>query len=148
MATAWPSVVGWLLTNLPNLSGWSSVVVIDGPPVEAILPDDYVTVGFASDGTTGSLTLDPDPDGFSIVEVGDVRCELACVTEQVDLATMRARVFGLFDSLAAAVKANRRLGNVLSPQGFATLTVDPQVIVNSTGTSAALVFSLNYTSIT
>ncbi len=148
MATAWPSVVGWLLTTLPTLSGWSSVVVIDGPPVEAILPDDYVTVGFISDGTTGALTLDPDPDGFSIVEVGDVRCELACVTGQADLASMRARVFGLFDSLAAAVKADRRLGNVLSPQGFATLTVDPQVIVNATGTSAALVFSLNYTSIT
>lgn len=150
MATAWPGVVSWLLTTLPTLPGWSSVDIIDGAPLESTPAADYVTVGFV-DGSAGdnTFTLTADPDGFSVEESGSVRCRLVSVTEQSEaLAAVRARVFTIFDALADAVKADRRLGNTLSPQGTATITADAQSITNNTGSAVALMFSLTYTTVT
>lgn len=148
MSTTWPGVVGWLVTALPNLPGWSAVTVFDGPPVTAGPPSDYVTVGFVDNEQAGSYTQTADADGFSVDETGTVRCRLVCTTSQVDMPGTRVRLFALVDAVAASVRTDRRLGGVLSAQGTVDLVVNVESIVNPTGTATSCVFDLNYYTVT
>jgi hypothetical protein len=63
--TAWPLVLGRLLTLLPTLSGWTGVAVYDGPPVTADVPIDYVTVGWVpGEDFGGSFEQVDEPGGM------------------------------------------------------------------------------------
>lgn len=148
MATAWPNVVGWLITTLPTLPGWSTVEIYDGNPAEGDFPDDYVTVGYSGNDQAGSYTLTPDDDGFSVQEAGTVRSQLVCATDGVDAAGARVRLFVLVDALNAKVRADRTLGGVLSAQGTVDLAVDVESIQNPTGTAAFVSFTLSYYTVT
>lgn len=55
-----------------------------------------------------------------ITEVFDIPCHLECVSGDEDLVAIRAAAFTLFDSLAAAIAANRTLGGLLQ-EGAAVL---------------------------
>ena len=108
MATQWPLVVARLNALLPTLAGWDVVTVFDGPPVTADVPTDYVTVGYVADDQAGTYSQTQDPNGFQYVEVGTVRSQLSCITGDLDLASVRARVFALMDAVDAAVRADAR----------------------------------------
>jgi hypothetical protein len=83
--TAWPLVLGRLLTLLPTLSGWTGVAVYDGPPVTGDAPTDYATVGFVvGEDFGGSFEIVDEPGGM-LTENGTVRTEIVCVTGDVDL---------------------------------------------------------------
>ena len=147
MAAQWPLVVARLLALLPTLSGWSNVVVIDGPLVSADVPADFVTVGYVADDQAGSYNQVQDPNGFQYVETGTVRSQLNCATGDTDLPGMRTRVFALMDALEAAVRLDRTLG-VLSPAGTSELDVDVLSLSNSSGTAQQLTFTLHYQTVT
>ena len=147
MGAQWPLVVARLLTLLPTLSGWSDVVILDGPLVSADVPTDFVTVGYVADDQAGSYTQTQDPNGFQYIETGFVRSQLNCSTGDTDMPGMRARVFALMDAVEAAVRLDRRLG-VLSPAGTSELDVDVLSLQNSAGTAQQLTFTLHYQTVT
>jgi len=147
MATQWPLVVARLNALLPTLAGWDVVTVFDGPPVTADVPTDYVTVGYVADDQAGTYSQTQDPNGFQYVEVGTVRSQLSCITGDIDLASVRTRVFALMDSVDAAVRADRRLG-VLSPSGTSELEVEVLSMQSTGGTAQSLVFTLHYQTVT
>ncbi len=148
MAAQWPRVLDRLVVILNTLPSWVDVQVIDGLPISADVLTDCVTVGYVSDDNSGNYTLNQDPSGFQWVEVGVIRSELSCVNGDSNLATMRARMFGLLDALEESVRADRTLGGVLSPQGTAELVVDVRSVQDISGAEQSVVFCRNYTTIT
>jgi len=147
MATQWPIIKARLIALLPTLPGWSGVTVINGPLVSADVPDDYVTVGYVADDQAGTFNTQQDPNGFQRIEVGTIRSQLNSTTGDTDLDAVEARMFALFDSLDAAVRADRRLG-VLSPAGTSECEGEVLSLKNANGTAACLVFTLLYQTVT
>ena len=147
MASQWPLIVGRLVALLPTLTGWSNVVVIDGPLISADVPDDYITVGYVADDQAGTGNSVQADDGFRRVETGTVRSQLNCVTGDTDMAGMRNRVFALYNAIDAAVRADRRLG-VLSPEGTSELEFEVLSLQNAAGTAQSIVITLLYQTVT
>lgn len=148
MATQWPLVAQHLVDLLPSLPGWDQVSVFDGPPITGDDPSNYCTVGYVEDDQAGTYTQVQDPDGFSRQEAGDVRSQLVCRTGDDDLTGMRTLLFGLLDALDDHIRSDRRLDNVLSPQGTSELVVDVLSVQTETGTAQTAVIALHYTTIT
>jgi len=142
---AWPGVVGYLLTTLPTLPGWSAVDVYDGEPVTGSDPTDWVSVGYITDDHGGTFTRNNNPDGSGVDEVGDVRCDLTCQSGDSGLADVRARAFTLASALDRHLNADRTLGGVLSQNGTTTLTVGVLSIEAPTGVAQSLSLTVSYT---
>jgi hypothetical protein len=145
MAAAWPLVVSRLVAYLPTLPGWSGVTVVDGQPLSADYPGDFVTVGYSTGEDFGGAYEQTYTGGGLLDEAGTVRSELVCQTGDVDLPGMRARAFALVDAWQAWVSstANLGLGITLS----AALSVDVQPIQNTAGTAQRLTVTLSYSAI-
>lgn len=137
---AWPGVVGYLLDLLPTL--WPDVDVYDGAPNVAALPPDYASVAFVADDAAGTFTQAREHD-YLVVEEGLVRFDITCQTGDAVLTDVRSRVFGLFDSLDAHVRADQTLGGlVFGPVLLAA--ADVLTISNKNGVAMSLACSLTY----
>lgn len=147
MTAAWPLVVERLVDWLPSLPGWSGVPVYDGPPVTADVPLTYVTVGFVvGEDFGGSYEQTRNGENSyqgALEELGTVRCEVVATTGDVDLASMRSRVFALVDSWDAAIAADETLG-VLPPSSTSSLAVDVAPIQSTGGTTQRLTVTVSY----
>lgn len=143
MTAAWPLVVGRLLDALPELPGWSSVVVFDGPPVTRSSPADYCTIGYVvSDEVGGSYERERGPGDLPL-ELGTVRCELVCTTGATDVSAMRVRAFAYTDAFQSWVDSDPTLG-VLLPGSSSDLAVDVEPVQNTAGAAVRVVLSVNY----
>lgn len=147
MAAQWPLVKAQLTTVLPTLPGWSGVTVFNGAPTRRTLPNDFATVGYVDNDQAGSYTLVQDPDGSQMQETGFVRCQIACSGGGVE-SDPESRVFALADAFETYIRADRRLGGVLSQQGTTTLAVDVATAQSDQGTAVALVVALHYFTVT
>lgn len=147
MAAAWPLVVDRLVAWLPTLPGWTGVPVYDGPPVTGDAPLTYVTVGFVvGEDFGGSYEQTRNGEGGwqgALEEAGTVRCEVVAATGDVDLPSMRARVFALVDAWDAGIAADETLG-VLGSSSIASLAVDVQPLQTDRGTTQRLTVTVSY----
>lgn len=142
--TYWPTLKNRLVALLPTLDGWAGTVVYNGPPVTAAVPTSYATVGFVVGedfaGSAEQVTGIGDIDS----EAGTIRSEIVCTTGAVDLPSMEAAAFALFDSWNAAVRADRTLG-VLPKGSTCSLAVDVDPRQSGDGASQRLTVTLTYT---
>lgn len=153
MAAQWPLLVTKLVALLPTLSGWSTVDVIDGRPVQSVTADQYCTVGFVaspnnSDETAGSYTQVRDPDGFQYAETGTVRCQIVSTTGDTDIPGQRTALFVLCDAFEASVRVDRTLGGVLSVTSTLDLQVEVLAAANGNGSALSAVLTLTYYTVT
>jgi hypothetical protein len=74
-------------------------------------------------------------------------CQITCTDDELDQAGLRALIFGLFDDLEAAIRADRRLG-VLSQEGTADLSVDVTSMQTIPGAATTVAFSIDYFTVT
>jgi hypothetical protein len=147
-ATRWPLVVGYLLTTLPTLPGWSDVSIFDTDPVTGEVPMTYAVVARTSEDTTsGNYVRLIEPSGL-INESGTVRLHVVTRTGSVDPGQVRADGFALVDALEDAIAADQTLGGALGVPGVATLTVDVQSVANASGVAQSLIVSVNYAALT
>lgn len=149
MATQWPLVRGRLLNLLPTLTGWDQVEVVGGTAVDTAKAL-ICTVGHATDGTTstaGNYTTAQAPDGFQYVEQGALTSQLSSFDSTVSIEDNLTTLFALLDQVDAAIRADRRLG-VLSPAGYADMTVDVSSAQSVPGAFVSLTFSINYYTVT
>jgi hypothetical protein len=149
MAAQWPLVVDRLLYLLPTLPGWNVVSVFDGALYDNANAV-YCTVGHAFDGvsaTAGSYTSTQTADGFQRLEAGTVVGELVSTDSDPEQPTDRGVVFDLMDAFETYVRNDRTLG-VLSHEGTSDLTVEVNTSQNVPGSSYALRWALNYTTVT
>lgn len=141
--SAWPLIVDRLLVLLPTLPGWSQVAVYDGPPVTADAPTSFVTVGFVLDEDNAG-SFEPLPTlGDLDEESGSVVSEIVCTTGDVDLPSVRARAFALFDAWKDAIERDPTLG-VLSQSSTTSLTVDVRPAQTTSGAVQRLAVTLGY----
>lgn len=151
MAAQWPLVAARLLALLPTLpGGWDQVSVHDGAARDSVKRV-FCTVGHSTDGlnsTAGTFSTTQSPDGFLIQETGSVACQLTYTDDAPSLATARAAVFPLLDTLLAYVQADRRLGGVLSPEGTSDLTFDVNSAQPIPGAALTVTFALHYFTVT
>lgn len=141
--SAWPTVIARLVDHLPSLPGWAGVQVFDGPPVSADVPTDFVTVGFVSGEDFGGSFEQSTPEAWPWEEAGTIRSEVVCSTGDVDIVTVRARAFDLFDAWQDWVVGDHTLG-VMSPSSTASLAVDVQPVQNTAGAAQRLTVTLSY----
>lgn len=143
MNTVWGHVVDRLVELLPSLPGWSQVTVYDGAVSDSSFPSSFVTVGFVTDEDV-SGSFEPVPVlGDLVEEAGSVRSELVCQTGDDGLSTVRARAFGLVDSLQAKLQADSTMG--VAGVSSVALSVDVLPVQNANGTAVRLALDLAYT---
>jgi len=151
VSTVWPVLRNGLVTLLPTLAGWSTVLVTDGPPLTGDTGQQtdgsvaYCAVGYVEDERgAGSWASSPEGSGHFDEETGEVRSELYTGNGDGDLSAAILAGFALVDSLKAAAAADRTLG--LLPQG-STCSVSGEVVTGrSEGAGQLLVLSVSYTS--
>ena len=148
MATAWPAVKAWLVAKIPTLPGLSDVVVYAGPPVTANNPPRYVTVGFVTDDHGGQYQKVQYDDGTVWQEIGEVRCQIVAQSGGTDPSIPEASAIAIADALEAAIRADRRLGGTLSPEGTSEWATEVHSVTDQNGVATALVHSLRYTTVT
>jgi hypothetical protein len=148
MAAQWPLVRAWLVATIPTLPGLSDVVVYAGPPVTGDNPHRYVTVGFVTDDHGGQYQKLQTDDGTVWQEVGEVRCQIVAQDGGTDVAVTQADAFAIADALEVVVRADRRLGGTLSPEGTSEWATEVHSVTDPNGVATALVHSLRYTTVT
>lgn len=149
MALQWPLVVARLLTVLPNLSGWDVVTVFEGAAYDNS-KSVFCTVAHSDDGmttTAGQFVTAQSADGFQYAETGHVACQLTYTDDKAPPDVLRDKVFGLFNAVDAAIRADRRLG-VLSPEGSAALDVSVTSMQVIQGAGLTVPFSITYFTVT
>lgn len=125
--TRWPAIVSGLVALWQGAVAGDTDAVYDGPPVTADTPLRWVTVGWAEDdagAASGSSRRVPMYDGTIWGEEGTVLCEIVAQAEESDISAPRASAFDFYDTLAAAVEADRTLGGLLSPDSTIELQAD------------------------
>jgi hypothetical protein len=149
MATQWPLVKARLLELLPTLNGWANVEVYNGPPVGDGVADAYCTVGYVpGDEHSGTGTTTLHGDGFQSSETGQILGQIVVASGDDGLETVEAAAFNLYDALDASVRADRRLGGVLSQEGTTDLQFDVLPIAQGDGAVTTVVFTLSYFTVT
>jgi hypothetical protein len=149
VSAQWPLLYAQMLTVLPDLDGWDQVTVIDGPPLTAEVPSQYVTVGFIpNDDSAGSYQKTQHPNGFQYVEDGDIRSRLVVQSGDTDLDPHRCSFFDLMDSLEAYIRADRTFGGVLSPNSLLDLSTQVHPMQITKGSAQSGVFTLTYQTVT
>lgn len=151
MAALWPQLQARLVTTLPTLPGYGSVIVYDGPPVADDAATVFVTVGHFDDGSgfdasAGAYTTSPGVLTGLVVETGSLDCEIVAWTGDVDLPTVRAQAFTLADALEAWIRADQTLG-IFLPSSTTEMTVNvvPQQAVS--GSEQRLIVTVTYTAL-
>jgi hypothetical protein len=143
VSTYWPVLQQRLYAILPDLVG-DEWVVFDGPAggLESG-KQKYVLVGASTEGEGGSYSQPDDTVTSMRGEVGTVIVEVNSWTgDSTANAARRAECFAVADALEAAIRADQKLG-VLPESSTTALAGD--ITTPSTGKSARLVLSVNYT---
>jgi hypothetical protein len=141
-------VKAWLVATIPTLPGLSDVVAYAGPQVTGDNPLRYVTVGYVADDHGGQYQKLQTDDGSVWQEIGEVRCQIVAQSGDTDTAANELQAFAIADALEVAVRADRRLGGTLSPDGTSEWATEVHSVIDQNGTATALVHSLRYTTVT
>lgn len=125
--TTVPAVLAALVQLGQATLGAVGVTVYDGPPDVDNLPEEFLSIGFSRDEDDAAVDGTSSDDGNYISsEAYAVHCVLTVATGDVDVAavtTRRARCAELFGLFATALRADPKLGGVLTASGgTATLT--------------------------
>jgi hypothetical protein len=146
--TVVPQVVDYLYTTFVA-SVPDTVKVFDGPPTVDDVPSDFVCVAYADDeeasAVDGSRDVSPFGNG-TYYETFTVRCQINSFTGDNDLKPRRDRVSQIYGGLVALVDADRSLGGVIVPPGYAeignfTWSQDPY----EDGSAVSCVFDISVT---
>lgn len=144
MSVAWADVRDRLVTDLPDVVG-SSVRVYNGPVVSNDSPPAYLAIGnvpsSAGQESAGSFSQDVGPDGFSALETGTIRGELAAVAGSTQIPS----VFDTFTAITSYLQADQTLGGTLLPGSTVTVSADVEQSQTTSGAVQRLLLTFAYT---
>lgn len=142
-----PLIIAAHVATLPTLTGWSAVVVTDGPRVSRDHLDRYATIGYIPGDDGPSLHLEPRPGAQQqTTEAGSIACAL--VVRGDDVPSARATLLDLLVPWADWLRADATLGGVLLAGSVLTLAADVTPSVPRGGGAASAVVSISYTATT
>lgn len=141
----WPVVQQRLVALLPTLTGFTDVVVHDGPPLSEQGAESYVTVGWSEDSGSGSFVPTDEAITGMRAETGTVLCEFVIWGGDEDLPGYRATAFDLVDALEESIRTEggQRLA-VLPASSTTSLSADVVSAQDSSGATQRLLVSVNY----
>jgi hypothetical protein len=145
MAVQWPLVKAALVSTWQTACGPTDAVYA-GVPTTSDLPSRWVTVGYMETGTgpaSGTWKQTLANDGFQYDEAGEVHCTLE-VQSGDDEATTEASAFAFYGVLDSAVRSSKRLGGVLSGNGYIELTGELIPYASGTGSRTVMAITVTY----
>lgn len=149
MAIQWPAVKAALVSTW-LAAAESDDAVYPGVPTTDDLPARWVMVGYQDVGTGASYgrwqqTL--NSDGVQYDEVGEVHCQIEAQSGD-DQSITEQSAFDFYAVLDAAVRNSKRLGGVISGNGFVDMSGELFPYASGSGSRSVITVTVTYTTTT